>query len=407
MDEIARRYLLLGLRLGRHVPGFVDSYVGPSELAEVVAGEEPVAAMALHDEALRLQELAAELPAEEPGEERRRAWFGPQLRAIGALARQAAGEEIGFVDLVEQLFDLRVGIIPEERLAAARARIDEVLPGSGPLAERYRSFTEQLQVPAGRALEVARASAERFRTAARRDFDVPQDEAIEWAAASDQSWNAQATFLGRGRTRIELNLDLPRDVVTIARLAAHEGYPGHHLDNITKERTLIRDAGLGEATLWTLATPELVLAEGLASVAREVVMSDLELAAEMRRIAADAGLQPGGLPGIAALVASPVLELHGAYANAALMLHDQGLPIDTVRDYLCDMTIQPTATIDHAMRALQDPFGRTYEFTYSEGVRIVRAWLEVQGQTAGFARLLAEQLTPSRLVAEAFPTDVS
>jgi hypothetical protein len=401
MDEIARRYLLLGLRLERHVPGFVDSYVGPPELAEVVVAEEPVAAMALHDEALRLQELAAELPADEPGQERRRAWFGPQLRAVGALARQAAGEEIGFVDLVEQLFDVRVAAPAEERLAAARARLDEVLPGSGPLTERYRSFTEQLQVPAEKTVDVARASVERFRAVARRDFDVPQDEAIEWGETHDQAWNAQATFLGNGRTRIELNLDLPRDIVTIARLAAHEGYPGHHLDNITKERTLIRDAALGEAALRTLATPELVLAEGLASVAREVVMSDLELAAELRRIAADAGLAPGGLPDIAALVASPVLELHGAYANAALMLHDQGLPTDAVRDYLLETTIQPAATIDHAMRALQDPFGRTYEFSYSEGIRIVRAWLEVQGQTAGFARLLAEQLTPSRLVAEA------
>jgi len=25
MDEVALRYLLLGLRLGRHVPGFVES----------------------------------------------------------------------------------------------------------------------------------------------------------------------------------------------------------------------------------------------------------------------------------------------------------------------------------------------------------------------------------------------
>ena len=37
------RYLLLGLRLGRHVDGYVDAYYGPPELKEQADGEEPVA----------------------------------------------------------------------------------------------------------------------------------------------------------------------------------------------------------------------------------------------------------------------------------------------------------------------------------------------------------------------------
>ena len=36
---VAERYLLLGLRLGRHVEGLVDAYVGPTELAAAVAVE--------------------------------------------------------------------------------------------------------------------------------------------------------------------------------------------------------------------------------------------------------------------------------------------------------------------------------------------------------------------------------
>src|SRR3990170_6275630 len=34
VDDLARRYLLLGLRLGRVVDEFVDSYVGPPQIAE-------------------------------------------------------------------------------------------------------------------------------------------------------------------------------------------------------------------------------------------------------------------------------------------------------------------------------------------------------------------------------------
>ena len=64
------------------------------------------------------------------------------------------------------------------------------------------------------------------------------------------------------------------------------------------------------------------------------------------------------------------------------------------------MTPQPPERVEHAVRVLHDPTGKTYEFTYVEGARLIRPWLERQGQTAGFARLLSEQLSPAQLRAE-------
>ncbi len=60
MDDVALRYLLLALRLGRHHPGLVDSYSGPPEIAEAVAGEEPIPPAELHGEALQLADAVAE-----------------------------------------------------------------------------------------------------------------------------------------------------------------------------------------------------------------------------------------------------------------------------------------------------------------------------------------------------------
>ena len=37
--SVAESYLLLGLRVGRHVDGFVDAYYGPPELARQVDAE--------------------------------------------------------------------------------------------------------------------------------------------------------------------------------------------------------------------------------------------------------------------------------------------------------------------------------------------------------------------------------
>src|SRR5438093_2558440 len=124
MDELAQRYLLLGMRLDRISPGFVDSYVGPPELAEIARGEPEPLSAELHDEALALRELAENIDGDGPATERRRLWFLGQLRAMSALARRAGGEEIAYIDLVEDLFGIPIQPTPESDLAAARERID-------------------------------------------------------------------------------------------------------------------------------------------------------------------------------------------------------------------------------------------------------------------------------------------
>jgi hypothetical protein len=400
MDEIAHRYLLLGLRLESHVPGFVDSYVGPADLkAAAEAAAAPPEALA--EEASALREAVDALPVDTDEHRRRRDWFRAQLRAIRALARHAAGEEIGYLDLLEQLFDVRIGPFREERLAAARRRLDDALPPGGSLAERYAAFTKTMELPRERMLNVLRESTGRFRRASLRDFDAPRNEGIDWGEAHDVPWGAEARFEGNGRSLIRLNVDLPRGLGEIAYLASHEGYPGHHLDHITKEQTLIRERGLGEATLRTMNTPESMLAEGLADVGREVVMSNAEVAAELGRIARDAKIQVAAAElDVAVAVMSALREvLDVANGNAAIMLHEDGRPADEVREYLVDQTARPAVHIDQSMRVLTDPIGRTYPFTYSKGSDLIRPWLEVQGQTTGFARLLAEQHTPSELLA--------
>ncbi len=403
IDEVARRYLLLGLRMEAHVPGFVDSYIGPPELSAAVDAEPALAARELADEATALGELVEQLPASTDEERRRRTWLTAQLRAMRALARQAAGDEIGYLDLVEQLFGVRVAPVPEERLAAMRTHVLAALPRGGSLAERYAALTGALHVPDEHVMNAMRASTERFRRASQRDFDLPELEGIDWGEARDQPWGAEARFRGNGRSLIRLNLDLPRDVAVIAYLAAHEGYPGHHLDHITKERTLIGERGLGEATLRTMNTPESMLAEGLADVAREVVMSDLELTGELRSIAREAGIDAAerDLAAAVSLMTTMRELMDAANGNAAIMLHEDGRPFDEVRNYLLETTGRPPELVAQSMRVLTDRIGRTYPFTYSWGASLIRPWLEVQGQTTGFARLLSEQHTPSGLAAEA------
>jgi hypothetical protein len=312
-------------------------------------------------------------------------------------ARAAAGDEPPYVELVEALLGIRVVEYPQAELVAMRGRLDDALPGRGGLAERLAAFRERHHVPPDRNQHALQRSAARFAELTRRDFDLPDDEGIEWGEAHDQPWGAYAEFLGNGRTAIRINVDLPRDVTFIPFLASHEAYPGHHSEHIIKERALI-GAGLGEATLRTLNTPESVLAEGQADLAREVVMSDRELFDELRRVGRDVGVE--GDWEVATAVASASLALEAAMCNASLMVHRDGRSDDEVREFLREITPQPPERIEHAIRILRNPATKAYEFTYVEGARLIRPWLERQGQTTGFARLLSEQLSPAQLRAE-------
>ena len=42
----------------------------------------------------------------------------------------------------------------------------------------------------------------------------------------------------------------------VAELAAHETYPGHHTEHVTKEQTLVRDQGRLEESILLIGTPQ-------------------------------------------------------------------------------------------------------------------------------------------------------
>ena len=90
----------------------------------------------------------------------------------------------------------------------------------------------------------------------------------------------------------------------------------------------------------------------------------------------------------------------GQFGSNVLRVRRPARSNEEIRDFLMEIMPQPQARIDHFLRILRKPANKTYEFTYVEGARLIRPWLEVQGQTAGFARLLSEQLSPAQLRAE-------
>src|SRR3954453_8372666 len=99
MADVVERYLRLGLSLGRHVDGLVDSYYGPAELAAAVAAAPPVEPAALVAEA---EALLGDVSAAGDLDAQRRGWLTDQLEGVGTYARVLAGESLSYAEEVER-----------------------------------------------------------------------------------------------------------------------------------------------------------------------------------------------------------------------------------------------------------------------------------------------------------------
>lgn len=384
-------YLELGLRLGRHVNGLVDAYYGPPELAARVAAEPVRAPASLATDAGR---LVADLDAgadDELGADRRR-WLRAQALGLLTTAQKLAGEPIGYADEVERCYGVRPAPVPEDVFAAAHRRLDDALPGSGPVADRYITWREAQAVPPDRLAAALASLAEDFRERTGRRFGLPDGEHVEWELVTGRPWSAFNYYLGGLQSRVAINTDLPVLSPSLAHLVAHEAYPGHHTEHSRKEVGLVRRRGMVEETIFCVGTPQCLLAEGLADLALEVLVGrrpEPVVAAHLRPlgIAYDAE--------VVAAVADAGEALNAVRANVAWRLHEDGVPVDDAVGYAQRWGLLSRARAQKAVEFLTDPTWRAYISCYVEGLPLCRRF--VGGDPDRFERLLTEQLVPADL----------
>ncbi|MFN8188678.1 MAG: hypothetical protein U0R69_16550 [Gaiellales bacterium] len=397
MDALAQEYVSLALAADRLFPGLVDGYYGPPEpKAEADAGPLPEAPVLLG----RARGLTAALRAESPSP--RRDFLAAQARALEALCRLLAGEELAYVDEVGLLFDVDVAFTPDSELEDALAELDELLPGEGELRERmvvWRGRFE-LSTEAARLLLPVVIAELRARTSA--IVALPPGEDVELGLVSGNPWSAYNWYRGGLRSRIEINTDLPLRANDLVDLMAHEGYPGHHTEHAVKEELLCRQAGYAEHAILLTQAPEAVISEGIAELAAKVVFPG----DEQYRFQAEASTGPSGsraIHRVEAAIDAAFARLRCVLTNAALLLHRDGATEAEVHAYLCRYGLRDDRAAASNVRFVADPLWRAYAVTYTAGRDLVRDWLDAGAESvraARFARLLTEPLTPGRLRAE-------
>jgi len=378
------RYLRLGLQLGRHVEGMVDAYFGPREPAAAVDAAPPVEPRRLVAET---EALLAEL---EDG------WLRDQVVGLRTYAGVLAGESRSYADEVEGCYGVRPTYTDEAVFTAAHERLEELLPGDGPLTERYERWESSTRLPTEQIEPTLRTAIEEARAWTRGLVELPAGEGILLEVVHDKAWWASCNYLGDLRSRVAVNVDLPMAAIELLVLASHETYPGHHAERCSKEHLLVRGRGLLEETLVLVPTPQSLISEGIAKLAPSVLLEG------DGGTALAAVIQDGGVDFDLAhdfAVKRALEPCEWAQVNAALMLHDEGASEAATEAYLKRWALMTPKWTAHMIRFFTEPTSRAHIFTYLAGRELCHSY--VAGKPERFRRLLTEQVRVRDLLAPA------
>jgi hypothetical protein len=404
LAPVAERYTRLVLALGQHDRDYVDAYYGPPAWQqEEAAAKRPLAV--IHAEA---DSLLRVLPGLAPrrGDEMlqlRHRYLTRQLEALRARVAMLGGQRFAFQDEARALYDAEVPHVPESEFRQVLARLDALLPGADPLPQRVDRYRRQFVIPRERLDTVFRTAVAEARRRTLRHVRLPENESFTIEYVTGKSWSGYNWYQGNARSLIQVNTDLPIFIDRALDLAAHEGYPGHHVYNVLLEQHLVRERGWPEFSVYPLFSPQSLIAEGSANFGIEVAFPGAErLAFERDVLFPLAGLDPAR-----AAEYAEVRELLGrlSYADneAARRYLDGEISREQAEAWLQEFALMAPERARQRV-AFIDQY-RSYVINYNLGRDMVRRFVESRGGTADrperrwevFSGLLSSPRLPSGL----------
>ena len=403
MNTIAERYVKLVLAVGQHDADYVDAFYGPAEW-KTEAERRKVPLPEIEATAGR---LIADIPGVSDADRRdemvilRHDYLKRQLEALLTRVHMLQGAKLTFDEESQALYDTVAPVHPESYFADALKEIDRLLPGDGPIVDRYDAFRQTFIIPSNRLARVFDRAIAECRTRTLPHVQLPASESFTVEYVTNKPWSGYNWYQGNYRSLIQVNTDLPIYIDRAVDLACHEGYPGHHVYNALLEQRLVRDRGWVEFTIYPLFSPQSLIAEGTANYGIEVAFPGDERAAfEHDVLYPEAGLNPSQAAAYAR-VQSLVDRL--AYAGN-----------EAARQYLNGHFDRKQATAWLAAYAMTSPVRaeqrtrffdtyRSYVINYNLGKDLVKQYVESKSGTQPakrwdeFVRLLASPRLPSGL----------
>jgi hypothetical protein len=279
LSKFGEDFLLLALRIDKHIKGYVDFYFGPEELRQIVYYESLTAPNTLLNDS---NDLIKQLRAQGYNKERER-YIEKLLVAMKTSIEILIGSEISIKDQFIKLYDVDLQPAKEAELDNLKEEYEDAYKGSGSLEERMNKLRITRKVPVSKVFKFFKKAVDITEKQTKELFIdlLPKDERviIDVVNSSENvKWSCYNWYMGKYISRIEVNPNYQMYWTVFLSFSSHEAYPGHHTEFVVKEERLYRELNQFEHSLLILHSPKLVISEGIANKAISILFSNQEVA---------------------------------------------------------------------------------------------------------------------------------
>lgn len=373
LDSLAEQYVRTAMHLARHDPSLVEQWRGPAEWG--FGTRVPVATLADDLTAIEAQLDRAASDIDSSEHHARVHYLRAQVRGL----RFAADRQLGRATTIDEQAREEFGVTFPPLDAAAMSRthdaLNALLPGTAPLADRVDALRRDTMVPRDRREAVIAAAIDACRATVPPILPLPHEDRVRVLFKRGFAWDAFLRYEGNAGSELTINDDGELDVARALRLACHETYPGHHIQELLIDR-VYGDRQWPELLLEPGFGPQLFYLEGAAEVGADLAFTLEQREALYRdRLLPAAGLSTDRAAAIARL--EPLLQ--------------ELLPVvtDVARQYLDGSLPQERAVERLRVEALLPNPRGTLAFIEQ---RRARALVYSEGRAAVYARLKTRDL---------------
>jgi hypothetical protein len=272
LDGIARSYVRLAVALGDRDSDSIDYYDGPADWVADIRKQAPPLGQ-IRQSSLELMEQLHTMAVPDELSASRKSFLTGQLQAVACRAGMLMGVPSTFDEETKCSFGVTAPATYDEKaLAATRAKLAQLLPGTGPLLQRYAKFEARFAIPPAKLHAVMQRAIDGCRAQTAKRVTLPADEAIELVFTGNEPWAGYSLYKGAHKSVVTINTDFAVTLDRALDLACHEAYPGHHTYNMTQDDTLVRH-GYPELAVQPTYSPQSFLSEGAATIASEIAFT--------------------------------------------------------------------------------------------------------------------------------------
>ncbi len=414
MNEIARNYVKLVLRIGQLDSDFVDAYYGPDSLKphdKLITADDSlkvkIECNAETDTLLNNLEALKNYKADEMLTLRYRFLF-KQLLAVKAKLFMIGGGTLSFNDESKALYDAVAPAYSKEHFLKIIDKLNSLLPGKGNVGKRLEDFRKQFIIPKDKIETVFDAAVKECKKRTLKHIKLPPGENFKVEYVSGKPWSGYNWYKGNYFSIIQVNTDLPIYIDRAIDLAAHEGYPGHHVYNCLLEEDLVKKRGWEEFTVYPLFSPQSLIAEGTANYGINMIFpGDEKIKFEKDVLFPLAGLDTSGAEKYNEVL-NLLKELSFADNDAARNFLNGKWNKDETINWLENICLMTNERAEQRLRFIEKY--RSYVINYNVGEEIVKNFILRNGGAINnpakrwelFKYILTRPLTPSGLQKQLF-----